>query len=234
MKKLVILILCMMLCLSAVSPAFAAEDDFVPSITYKGAPDMTVSKDPQGNDVLGAITDADGKVQSYVKPNELILTSLAKADALPAEEAKLMKDLHKQIVDGTMKLPYENNKDMVVMELFEISFSDAAKEEQLKPEGVVVTTTLELGVAAGVEVSVMTYKENAWNPIKKVTNNGDGTVTCVFEYFCPVAISVAAEDLPSVTGDESEIMLWGVVMALSAAGLAVVTVLYFRNRRRSV
>lgn len=38
MKKVICLLIVLMLCLSMAAPAFAAEDDFVPSIGYKDGP----------------------------------------------------------------------------------------------------------------------------------------------------------------------------------------------------
>ena len=40
MKKVICLLIVLMLCLSMAAPAFAAEDDFVPSITYKPNPEI--------------------------------------------------------------------------------------------------------------------------------------------------------------------------------------------------
>ena len=235
MKKFVLLFVAMMLCVSMVCPVLAAEDDFVPSITYKGAPDVVLTKDPDGNPAVGAIVDADGKTVSYVDQASLLITPLSgvdNEDKLPAENKTLMKDLYNKLLDGTMKLPYEGGKDMVITELVDVSWLNEDNAALVEPDGAVFSATFDLGVAAGVEVVVMTYKNDAWNPVEKVVNNGDGTVTCTFEHLCPVAFSVAAADAPSETGDESDVMLWGVLLALSAAGIAAVSVLYFRNRKK--
>lgn len=236
MKKIVMLLVAVMLVAAMACPAFAAEDDFVPSITYKGAPELVLTVDVDGNPVVGAIVDADGKTVGYVDEDCLLITALSGIDSedrLPAESKTRLKDLYQKLLDGTMKLPYEGDKDMVIMELLDISWLCEPCPELVEEEDVVFSVTFDLGVAADVEVTVMTYKNDAWNPIEKVVNNGDGTVTCTFEHLCPVAFSVAAKDAPSETGDQSDVMLWGVLLALSAVGMATVSVLYFRNRKKA-
>ena len=236
MKKFVMLLVAVMLVASMACPAFAAEDDFVPSITYKGAPEIVLTVDLDGNPVVGAIVDADGETVGYVDEDCLLITPLSGIDSedrLPAEAKTLLKDVYQKLLDGTMKLPYEGDKDMVIMELVNTFWQCEECPEAVEAEGVTFEATFDLGVAADVDVTVMTYKNDAWAPVEKVVNNGDGTVTCTFEHLCPVAFSVAAEDAPSETGDESDMMLWGMLLALSAVGMATVSVLYFRNRKKA-
>ena len=230
MKKFVMLLVAVMLCVSMVCPVLAAEDDFVPSITYKGAPDVVVTEDVEGNPAVGVITDAEGEVLSYVAESALKVTPLSGEDE---EVVAVLEDIYEKLVAGTMTLPYEGDEDMVIMDLVDVSLVSEDDSALVEPEGAVFTVTFDLGVAADVKVSAMTYKNDAWNPVAKVVNNGDGTVTCTFEHLCPVAFSVAAEDAPSETGDNSDVMLWGILLALSAVGLTVVSVLYFRTRKKA-
>lgn len=236
MKKFVMLLAAVMLVASMACPAFAAEDDFVPSITYKGAPELVLTVDVDGNPVVGAIVDEDGKTVGYVDEDCLLITALSGIDnesRLPAEAKAQLKDVYQKLLSGDMKLPYEGDKDMVILELVDASWLCEECPEAVEDEGVVFNATFDLGVAKDVEVTVMTYKNDAWNPIEKVVNNGDGTVTCTFEHLCPVAFAVATEDAPSETGDNSDMMLWGMLLALSAVGMATVSVLYFRNRKKA-
>ena len=230
MKKFVLLLVAVMLCVSMVCPVLAAEDDFVPSITYKGAPDVVVTEDAEGNPAVGVITDAEGEVLGYVAESALKVTPLSGEDE---EIVAVLEEIYEELVAGTMTLPYEGDKDMVIMDLVDVSLENEDDLEMVEPEGAVFTVTFKLGVAAGVEVTAMTYKNDAWNPVAKVVNNGDGTVTCTFEHLCPVAFSVAAEDAPSETGDETDMMLWSMLLAVSAVGMAVVSVLYFRTRKKA-
>lgn len=95
-------------------------------------------------------------------------------------------------VDGSMTLPYEKVSDdivagnMVVRDLFDVSWRCVDHPEAIAPTGVYVELTFDLGVEKDAQVVAMTYKDEQWNPVASVVNNGDGTVTCVFENFCPV------------------------------------------------
>lgn len=229
MKKFVMLLIAVMLVASLACPAFAAEDGFVPSITYKGAPEIVLTEDAEGNPTIGIIVDAEGETVGYVSEGGLVITPLSGEGETAAE----LKDIYEELLDGTMTLPYEGDEDMVIMDLVDVSWVSEDNANLVEPEGAVLTVTFKLGVAKDVVVTAMTYKNDAWNPIEKVVNNGDGTVTCTFEHLCPVAFAVAAEDAPSETGDQSDVMLWGMLLALSAVGMAAVSVLYFRNRKKA-
>ena len=78
-------------------------------------------------------------------------------------------------------------------------------------------------------IHVMSYKNNAWNPIAKVVNNGDGTITCTFDHLCPVAFVV--DKSLSDTGDifRTELLFWSVALIASAAALVVVV-----SKRRQI
>ena len=62
MKKAITLALTLVRCMGLACPAFAADNGFVPSITYKGAPDIVA---PEGD---GEII---GIVREEVKPEEV-------------------------------------------------------------------------------------------------------------------------------------------------------------------
>ena len=78
-------------------------------------------------------------------------------------------------------------------------------------------------------------------------NNGDGTVTCVFEHFCPVAFCVeVTEDSgdngesggglnPPQTGDEmgGQMLIWISAMVLSMVGMVALLVYYRRSSQKS-
>ena len=73
-----------------------------------------------------------------------------------------------------------------------------------------------------------------WAPVKSVKNNGDGTVTCVFEDICPVAFCVEphADANPPKTGDAAGgyMLNWLILLVASAAVVVVLIV----NRRKFV
>ena len=67
--------------------------------------------------------------------------------------------------------------------------------EVLEIENVTISVDFDLGVGPDVEVVVLTYRDGKWTQVEKVTNNGDGSITCIFEHFCPVIFCVPASTL---------------------------------------
>ena len=237
MKKVVCLITAMMLCISLASFAFAADVEFVPSISYKGAPSIVEITDDKGNPAIGTIVNANGETIGYLQSDCLLITPIAEANTstkIPAAAKETLLSVYDQLNKGTMKLPYGKNVDgdkMIVRDLFDVSWMCSEHPTIVEPKGVTVTITFNIGIDAKTDVVVMTYKNNAWAEIVSAKNNGDGTVTCVFEDFCPVAISVPVpgSNPPSDTGDKSNVMLWTVLLAVSAAAVVVLVVLRRRD-----
>lgn len=231
MKKVICLMIALLVCISLACPAFAASE-FVPSITAKDAPEVVVVKDKDGKEAAGTVVNEAGEVVSYVPTTALLITPVSAATtdtAAPAEITKQLNEIYEALSNGTMKIPYPETvkaENMVVRDLIDVSFVEEDQASAIDPEGVALTLTFDLGVEKDDVVIVMTYKNNAWNEIAKVVNNGDGTVTCTFEHLCPVSFSVekkAAPDSPS-TGDElgGDLLLWGGLMVASAAAVVVV------------
>lgn len=240
MKRMICIITALVICLAMACPAFAAEGDFVPSISYKDSPDIVPGKDPNGNDVIGVVKDADGNIIDYVYPACLLITPVSKAESstqIPQDAKDILLDVYEALSTGMMNLPYDkynadlNPNEMVIRDLFDASWLCTDHPVMVAPEGVTVTVTFDLGVDADETVYCMTYMNNAWDPIVSVTNNGDGTVTCVFEDFCPVAFAVRSKLPPSQTGDVmgQTMYIWVIIMVASAA--AVVTLIAVGHRK---
>ncbi|MBE6959776.1 MAG: hypothetical protein E7448_03510 [Ruminococcaceae bacterium] len=228
MKKVVCLITAIMLCISLASFAFADADvEFVPSISYKGAPEVVGG---------GTINDPNGTSSGEVPMDHLLITPLAEAETstkIPAEARDELLYVYDELNKGNMKLPYSGEVDaskMIVRDLFDVSWiCDDGHKELVALPGVTVTLTFDIGIPANTDVVVMTYINGTWSEIVSVKNNGDGTITCVFEDFCPVAISVPVPDGGSSdTGDKSNITLWVVLLAVSS--VAVVAMVVLRRR----
>ena len=116
---------------------------------------------------------------------------------ITAEEKAALLAAYEALVDGSETLPIEG--EYAVREVVDVSFKNEGcrlipehgnKDEALKGEGVTLTVDFAMGVEAGAEVAVFTYIDGQWNAIVEATNNGDGSVTCVFEDLCPVAFAV--------------------------------------------
>ena len=150
-------------------------------------------------------------------------------------------------MSGEMTLPLEN--DYVIRDLVDVSYKyndcrtaegHGNKLEELKTPGKTLTITFDLGVDKDTKIVVMTYIENtkvrsvsegAWVPAESVVNNGDGTVTVVFEDICPVAF-VTELDGSVPTGDAAfgRLGIFFGLMIISAA--AIVLLVYPKTKMK--
>ncbi len=221
MRRIICLLTVMLLCAAAVLPGAAFADGFVPSVSYKDGPII----------VEGILSEENVEDCLVVTS---ILAAENKTTDIPQEDRDLLLDIYAKLSDGSMKLPLEG--DYVIRELVDIGFKQSAcidpshvhADELAKPE-VNITVTLDLGIGKDVDVQVLHYHDGAWQSVKSVVNNGDGTLTCVFEHFCPVAFCVeesVVDNGPAQTGDVAgrQLSLWMSVMVLSAAAAAALVV----------
>lgn len=79
----------------------------------------------------------------------------------------------------------------VVTALFDVTILSEELQEYLDIEGHTIDLTFKADVPEDYYVIVMVYKENKWQTIENVAVNDDGTITCTFAHFCPVAILTA-------------------------------------------
>lgn len=221
MRKLICLLTALLVCVSLACPASAAGDTFVHSISYKDGPEIEDAEmngeDVEGCLVVSSITDAKNKSTDIYQ-----------------EDRDLLLEVYDKLDDGSMKLPLEND-EYVIRELVDVSFEKSGcvepahgHQEWLAQEGNTVTIKFDLGVAKATDVVVMVYVNGEWTPVESVENNGDGTVTCVFEDICPVAFCVEADSVDSApqTGDamNQNLILWIVLMAVSLVAIVILVV----------
>lgn len=224
MRRIICLLAVLVMCLTLACPAFAT-DTFVPSIGYKDGPDAE------------AATMGDTDVGDCV-----VVTSISeakdKSTDITQEARDELLDVYEKLSNGTMPPPVENH---VIRELVDVSFRQTTcvenenhHKEELAKEGTTISVTFDLGIAKSTKVVVLTYINGVWEEVVSVTNNGDGTVTCVFEDFGPVAFCVEqdAEVPPSQTGDPlgQSMYLWIALMVIS---MAAIVVLLTTNRKRA-
>lgn len=196
-------------------PAMAM--DFVESISYKDSPDIEdATMNGEGVDECVVVTS--------IKEAEEKTTDISQ------EDRDLLLEVYEKLEDGSMTLPLEG--EYVIRDLVDVSFEyedcrqieeHGNKPENLAQEGVTLTVTFDMGVGAYEDVLVFTYVDGEWVRVENVKNNGDGTITCIFEDICPVAFVVDGKDSVQnpTTGDAagSHLMLIMGVMVLSAAGI---------------
>lgn len=218
MKKGIVVIALLAICVSLVCPAFAAEDTFVPSIGYKDGPEII-----------------DAELETEDVEACLVVTSLKGASEKTTDISQAARDLLLQVYEklnsGEVKLPGADG--YVIRELVDVSWKQIGcveekhtHEDDLEKEGVVVDIDLEMGIDANTDILVYAYSDGQWALIESAKNNGDGTVTCVFEHFCPVAFAVREQTGGSQTGDTARgsLILWGVLMAVSLVAIIVLAI----------
>jgi hypothetical protein len=238
MRKMFAVLLAMILCISMAIPVFAT--DFVPSITSKPTPTIVTVNDDKGNVAIGEVLDKDGNVIGYIYEDCLVITSVADAktsELIPDDAETLLLSVYDKLSDNSMKLPYEkidkniNDATMVIRDLFDVSWLCDDHPEQIAENGVSVRIKFDLGVKQDDKIHTMSYKNNEWNPIVETKNNGDGTVSCIFENFCPVAFVVDTSNAPPAqTSDSTNVALWATIMSVSVIALIALIVLTSRRK----
>lgn len=239
MKRFFAIITVVMMCISLAVPALAAQE-FMPSVTNKPAPEIVPVLDPEGNPHIGLVRNEDGEIVSYVDEGCLIITPVSEVETsteIPEASRVILRDVYSKLTAGTMTIPYEKHgvgldtSNMVIRDLFDATFVCQEHPAMLEPEGVTLELIFDLNVKADVDVYAMTYKNSQWDPIVSCTNNGDGTVTAVFEKLCPVEFSI--DTAPPKTGDvSSQLSVWGIVAIASLAAIVILTVVYRADAKK--
>lgn len=204
-----------------------ASANFVPSITYKdGIPviDIESNIEIDGGNSWGSGIDECVVVTS-------IAEAIEKSTDISQDDRDLLLKVYEALAKGEMELPLEG--DYVIRDLVDISFEyedcrcieeHGHKDKCLAEDGVTLTITFDMDVSSLADVVVMAYVNGEWTKIKSVTNNGDGTVTCIFEDICPVAFVVnenTSVDAPQTGDTMMSPWVWLSVMAICLIGIVV-------------
>lgn len=177
-----------MVCFLAVT-VFATE--FVPSISEKGAPELVPVGEENGKKIYGYVIDKDGNVLETVYEGDILITPISEVDISPyisKDAAQLLKDTYQDLLDK----PDYFGEDKVVRELVDISVS-ARLAKALQGEGTTLTLTFDIGLEKNAAIWVQSLINDKWGEIVNARNNNEGTVTGVFEDFCPVVFLVEAD-----------------------------------------
>ena len=225
MKRIICMLAVLMLCVMLPLSAFAAENEFVPSISYKDGPEIEDA-------VMNEEDVAPCLVVSSIREAE------EKSTDISQEARDLLLEVYEQLLKDQMKLPVDDG--YIVRELVDVSWLETTcvdgehgHEEWLEEANTQLEVVFDLGVKPGTDVVVFVYVDDKWVEVE-TKNNEDGTVTCIFEDICPVAFCIDPDDEvnPPATGDLAmgELMLWGGVMLASAILLVI---LLARRRKES-
>ncbi len=245
MRKVLCMITVLLLCMSMIAPAYAAEGSFVPSITYKPNPEIIPVENEEGGESIGVIRDENGDIIDYVDHGCLLTTPIAhvwdEEVEVPEDVERLLTFVYEELNTNNMEIPYDklgadlDPANMVIRDLFDARWVCEEHGEMIEKEGVVFEITFDLGVVADAQIFAMTYDEETkeWSPVVKTGNNGDGTVTCTFEHLCAVAFSmpVAPAVAPGDGAQSPNVLLW--VILLIVAAVAVVAVVIVKNKKKT-
>jgi len=257
MKKLISLVLALVICMSAACTAFATA--YTASVEQKSAPAVMEIQNEQGQTAIARlIGNVPEEIMSLVSDEFLVVTAVADAETsahIPDASEEALMEVYKGLQEGTIQVPFaeldqEKADKLVVRDLFDVSWTDVEGNDfskHLENEDISLEMTFAMDVEADAVVYVMVYKNDTWNQIEQVTNNGDGTVTCVFNHLCPVAVIVEADEamevvnLPAQNTESAasaqpaeasgqNVTLWIVILA--AAVVALVAVFAGKKRKQ--
>lgn len=218
MKKIIHLMLSLLLCMAMALPAFA--DTFVPSVGEKPAPD-----------VEDAVM---GEEEERVTPC-IVVTTIDEAQEKSTDIHQEARDellmVYEKLSDGTMKVP--TPEGYVIRDLVDISFLKGdciedgdGHDEWLSQENTAIFVDFKLSVSEKDGLIVLVFVNGEWCAVPVIIND-DGTVTCEFHDFGPVAFCVKGQTQPPApTGDTivRDLALWVVLIAVSAAAMVALVV----------
>lgn len=211
MKKLVSILLVIFTLCSFSLTAMAKDVEFVPSITNKGAPELLVTIDEDGKQVIGYLKDSNSEVIAIEYKDHIVITSVSDADdstEIPKDAKDTLKKVYEDLSKPNTKLSDlcpdltdlvksdlskdKTADDLVIRDLFDITALCDSLKTKLPVDGTVVDLSFKVGIDADTFITAMVYVNGAWKLVPTV-NNGDGTITCTFEDICPVAFLVPAD-----------------------------------------
>lgn len=211
MKKTASVILAVMMIFALSLTAFAARDSFTPSVEAKGAPEIV----PQ--EFNGALYDAfvleSGEiikglhiVDEEQPDGEIIVTAYSDIEvADPRVNVIYFEESYKEILSAQelQELNEAIPEGMLVRDFFDVTL--VGTYENIFDEGKSLMVTFDTGIEAGANIKVLTRcsDETGWQFVNKVTNNGNGTVTVIFDELCPVIFLVDKDDDAVVTSPET-------------------------------
>ena len=198
MKKFLCLVVALVMCLSIAIPAFAAESEFVPSITYKPDP-IIVPVEKDGVEYIGVMVDENGEIADYVEHGCVKITPLADVwdnkVSVAAEIKEVLTKVYDGLTSGDMAIACdEHDADkLVVRELFDIRWA-CDEHPNMMDEGFRLQLIFDLGINAGEDVCVTVYDDESgeWTTMDAV-NNDDGTVTVTLTKMGVIAFSVVVD-----------------------------------------
>lgn len=232
MKKAISLILSLVMVLGFSVAAFAAEDDFRPSVDSKDHP-VIVPQDFNGISFDALILDENNEVVEGIhivterRPDgEIIVTAYSEKDVADDRVDVVYFEASYQEILDARSLAELNELiplGMIVRDFFDVTLVGTYKD--IFKEGKKLQIRFDIGAELKEKLMVLTRcsDESGWEFVESVTINPDGTVTVVFDRLCPVIF--LTEDTGAVqspaTSDFASTALWSLAIIFGIGSICM-------------
>jgi len=187
----------------------AAPIDFVPSVEKNEVGFPTDKKDEDGNNIVGVITDSEGKEIEKINDLEMKITQIGdKSEGNEEIQNKLdnaKNQLQKTPVDNIIpnfeKL-WKDTTDGAPVENAAVSYIFDVSLNANIPEGAEISFTIKNpGIDPDTYMMVIhNYEDDKWENVK-FTRNSKGDITITTNSLSPFAIIVDNENAPSASAN---------------------------------
>ncbi len=197
MKRFLLILISLVMVLMPITLSASAEN-FVPSIGYKPAPD--VDNDRNGCIIITSVEEAKTTVKI---PREIADDLIAKYEELSANGFKL-SSLDEGLNDlVATQLGSEYDADiLVIRDFFNIFSTCDDMNEYLEIEGQTIELQFDIDLNGKTPYVLVYTEEDGWAVIE-AKDNGDGTVSMIFEDFGHVAVLVPEDGYDNSQGGET-------------------------------
>ncbi len=243
MKKAISLILSLVMVLGFSVAAFAAEDDFRPSVDSKDHP-VIVPQDFNGISFDALILGENDEVIEGIhivterRPDgEIIVTAYSEKDVADDRVDVVYFEASYQEILDARSLAELNELiplGMIVRDFFDVTLVGTYKD--IFKEGKKLQIRFDIGAQLKEKLMVLTRcsDESGWEFVESVTINPDGTVTVVFDRLCPVIF--LTEDTGAVqspaTSDFASKALWSLAIIFGIGSICMVVASKKRARAK--
>ncbi len=243
MKKAISLILSLVMVFGLSVSAFAAEDDFRPSVDSKDHP-VIVPQDFNGISFDALILDENNEVIEGIhivterRPDgEIIITAYSEIEVADERvNVVYMQTSYKEILSAR-SLKELNDLiplGMIVRDFFDITLVGAYKD--IFKDGKKLQIKFDIGAQLKEKLMVLTRcsDESGWEFVESVTINPDGTITVIFDKLCPIIF--LTEDTGAVqspaTSDFASTALWSLAIIFGIGSICMIVASKKRARAK--
>lgn len=246
MKRVIAFALVLITVLTAAVPVMAAEQSFVPSVSFDSSIIEIIAKE-DGRDVIGYVEDANGNRLSTEYHDCLVVTSVLdvkRGDTVISKEAcdLLIKTYESLTADGvklSQQIPVLNDiakeafgqsstaDDLTVRDIYDFTSLCEDLNNYLEAGDNTLTLKVKMSVEENTFISVVSLYNGQWVPAQRVVKNNDRTISVTFTKLCPVLFVTGKykQEKPPATDDDFNMLLWTTLMISSVIALTVVIIL---------